>query len=236
MSHEIWHIPSSEGLLVSENIADIKKNSQGQWLFTLFHLITCYKLKDHPKSFKIIFLQIYSSWSLIITVKKEKGPKSHPITWIQSQAFLELLLYPTNFNIACNDWLFYRHCSGLWTLANFSFNFKLISLLFLWFFLFPNRGFHVCKSLVKTKCLERLPAILLKQDQERRHHIPLSYLMLFSLMLYWLLLSTTAVTHQICFLIHHSVFQVIQSCNSLVLHHTEYQCISLNWNPLNFEN
>lgn len=118
---------------------------------------------------------------------------------------------PTNFNIAYNDWLFYRHYSGLWTLANFNFNFKLVSLLFLWFFLFPNWGFRVCKSLVKTKCLERLPATPLKQDQERRHHTPLSYLMLFSLMLYWLLLlfSNTAVTHQICFLFHPSVFQGI---------------------------
>ena len=113
------------------------------------------------------------------------------------------------------------------------FPFKLISLLFLRFLLFPNWSFPMCESLVRTMYLEGQAALLLKQDQKRSHCTPLSYSMLFSPMLCRLLLlfSYTAITHQICFLFHPCVFQDIKSC--------QFFCITKNtsmfpWNMINY--
>lgn len=95
----------------------------------------------------------------------------------------------------------------------------------------------MCESLVRAMCLEGQAALLLKQDQKRSHYTPLSYLMLFSPMLYRLLLlfSYATVPHQICLIFHSCVFQDIKPCQ-VFFHQKEYQYISLIYDKLHFKN
>lgn len=113
--------------------------------------------------------------------------------------------------------------SGVLTLAKFQDSVSMISP-------DPNWSFPVCESLVRTVNLEQQAALLSKWDQKRSHYTPLSYLILFSPMLYMLFLvfSYTKITHWICFLFHPCVFQDIKSCQlfasqSITVHFPEIQ-------------